>query len=464
MSSLYGEQKGKEMIQTVQEQFDKVIKYSQGLDHLNTTEILKQWYEAKEYFINKFNGKLIYEISEPITFHLGSAARKERFDSFVTTVATVYSNTSLSDFLILNADGFYENKTLFDVTAPDGETTIKAGTKLIKAFKYFESDSQCLAHLQTEASMILQEDKITGTLCFSVHPLDYLSSSENNYNWRSCHALDGDYRSGNLSYMCDNTTIVCYLRGDNKEKLPRFPGDVLWNSKKWRVLLTYSAEQGMMFAGRQYPFFSEGALDIIQPLLLKALRHEHSFWSAWHDDYIAQWEYKNKQDNTGTYKYLPIAERIYPISSLIKNGISGPHKQILHFNDLLSSSCYSPYYCWNKLRWHDLGEKVRITVGSAPKCVCCGEEEISFTDSMLCVNCELEFGNSDDDQIYTCDCCGQRFINDYGRYTWNDAFICSDCQENHCYICAHCGELVFKEDSKYDKSTNSYYCPNCMED
>ena len=28
---------------------------------------------------------------------------------------------------------------------------------------------------------------------------DYLSLSENAFNWRSCHALDGEYRAGNLS-------------------------------------------------------------------------------------------------------------------------------------------------------------------------------------------------------------------------------------------------------------------------
>ena len=85
--------------------------------------------------------------------------------------------------------------------------------------------------------MILQEDKIEGTLCFSVHPLDFLSSSENTYNWRSCHSLDGEFCAGNLSYMADSATMICYLKSDKEEILPRFPEDIPWNNKKWRVFL-----------------------------------------------------------------------------------------------------------------------------------------------------------------------------------------------------------------------------------
>lgn len=85
--------------------------------------------------------------------------------------------------------------------------------------------------------MLIQEDKVTGILCLSIHPLDYLSLSENTYNWRSCHALDGEYRAGNLSYMMDNTTVVCYLKGEDEAELPHFPAEVKWNSKKWRMLL-----------------------------------------------------------------------------------------------------------------------------------------------------------------------------------------------------------------------------------
>lgn len=125
--------------------------------------------------------------------------------------------------------------------------------KLVKAFKYFEENPRSLEDIQNYASRIIQEDKIEGTLCFSVHPLDFLSVSENTYNWRSCHALDGEYRAGNLSYMVDRSTFICYLRGAENQKLPHFPEDVLWNSKKWRMLLYMEDKRRGLMAGRQYP-------------------------------------------------------------------------------------------------------------------------------------------------------------------------------------------------------------------
>ena len=48
--------------------------------------------------------------------------------------------------------------------------------------------------------MILQDVKVSGDLVLSVHPLDYLSISDNNHNWYSCHSLDGEYGAGNLGY------------------------------------------------------------------------------------------------------------------------------------------------------------------------------------------------------------------------------------------------------------------------
>jgi hypothetical protein len=63
----------------------------------------------------------------------------------------------------------------------------------------------------------LQQNKITGRLCFSVHPLDFLSMSENNCGWRSCQALDGDFRAAALAYMIDSSTVVAYIEEEDTE-------------------------------------------------------------------------------------------------------------------------------------------------------------------------------------------------------------------------------------------------------
>ena len=170
-------------------------------------------------------------------------------------------------YLDWQREGFFKNEVVDDYQLYDENGNksrlIKKGTKLIKTFKYFVEDEELLHTLESRASQIIQENKVEGTLCFSVHPLDYLSISENDYNWRSCHALDGEYRAGNLSYMTDECTIICYLRGKKETKLPRFPESVKWNSKKWRVLFYISNNKEMVFAGKQYPFTSEGGMKFI---------------------------------------------------------------------------------------------------------------------------------------------------------------------------------------------------------
>ena len=156
-------------------------------------------------FIDLFGG-LIYEWPVPVEFTLDDTQKRSRVMEFVGVVSDSFNNPELADFIEANLDSFYENKVSTNDKMPKG-------MKLLKAFKYFEKNQTALRNIQDMASQIIQEDKIKGTLCFSVHPLDYLSSSENTYNWRSCHSLDGEYRAGNLSYMVDNSTFLIYLKG-----------------------------------------------------------------------------------------------------------------------------------------------------------------------------------------------------------------------------------------------------------
>jgi hypothetical protein len=117
------------------------------------------------------------------------------------------------------------------------EAKVPKGMKLSKAFKYFVEDEGQLRIIQDVFSEMIQKNKVCGKLCISIHPLDYLSTSETTHNWRSCHALDGEYRAGGLAYMCDKTTVVCYIKSDEDAVLPRFPHHIKWNDKKWRMLL-----------------------------------------------------------------------------------------------------------------------------------------------------------------------------------------------------------------------------------
>ena len=246
-------------IDEIKEQFRAVIAESQGITDPKVDNLFQEWEKNKVDFIAMFGGKLIWQYPEKLTFSLDKKIREERIDDMINHISAVYRNGQICDFIDDNRNDFFRNQLSHDYSLADKK--VPKGTKIIKAFKFFEQNKETLRLIQDYASRIIQEDKIEGYFCISVHPLDYLSSSQNSYNWRSCHSLDGEYRAGNLSYMGDASTVVCYIRGEHEERIPLFPFP--WNSKKWRMLLHFSEQRDFVFAGRQYPFSSGGVLDFI---------------------------------------------------------------------------------------------------------------------------------------------------------------------------------------------------------
>ena len=441
-----------ENIKNIQAQFNQVIHYSQGF-FPHTNKLFDKWFEAKRDFIEAWDGNLIYE-GPKVSFELSKSDRNTRLDEFIDVIAVTYDNEALAEFIHKNRDGFFENKVVSSLWEDEG---IPVGMKLVRAFKHFESDELALKDIQTHASMIIQEDKVEGTLCFSVHPLDYLSSSENTYKWRSCHSLDGDYRAGNISYMVDKATIVCYLRGAESAELPNFPASVRWNSKKWRVLLFLSEKWDVVFAGRQYPFFSDSALDKVKTHVLSSTIKNYN-WSSWHDDQITTFNYKERNLDGGylMHPYVVISNEFMQLNKIVVDG-----DKSLHFNDLLRSSCYKPYYMFKNFRPIDLIP--RIVVGGEAPCLHCEGDCIVVSDSMLCESCELEFGNSESDQFAYCDCCDRRMVVDNAHYISSNGYmVCEWCYQDRIKQCECCGGEYFADDIIYDKSTHTYRCHTCM--
>lgn len=224
----------------------------------------------------------------------------------------------------------------------------------------------------------MQKNKIEGYLCISVHPLDFLSLSENTHNWRSCHALDGEYAAGNLSYMMDTSTFIIYLRSDEDVKLPNFPSTVLWNNKKWRMLMYLSQDCHMLFAGRQYPF---ECADILNNEINRLLRQANIMGSNW-----IPW---SQYCFTGTdfFETGPLypkgSDKMVPITEIVED------KNVIHYNDLLHSSSYTEPYWTAKRDLLDVlknGESY-FEIGGPVKCCNCGKDYITVLDTFLCHDC-----------------------------------------------------------------------------
>jgi hypothetical protein len=441
-------------VNEIKTQFKKVIAYSQNISNPDVDDLFEKWLENKRDIIEAFGGKLIVEVPQTVHFHLDDRARAASFNSFVSDVNNVYRNYKLVEFLNKNSETFFDN--IVQQTYEQEDIKIPKGMKLVKAFKFFEKDESILNTLQIQASQIIQEDRVEGTLCFSVHPLDFLSTSENTYNWRSCHALDGEFRAGNLSYMSDKSTIVCYLRGADGVRLNNFPYDVPWNSKKWRVLLYLSQNWDMIFASKQYPFSSRAGLDIVLEHLLPRLGTSFDVFSRWKNDYCTSFTCEDGREIHFNSPYLPIRYKLVALDEIVKDG-----EHALQFNDLLQSSTYKkPFYSIKDgFYWWESEKMPSFTIGSSVKCLCCGGDRISDSELMVCRSCAEDLGLYDDESC-VCDCCGARVYEDEYYYVQGEV-VCDRCFHKECFVCASCDEYYFKDDRVYDRDNDEYVCCHC---
>lgn len=451
-------------LKDIQSKFNQIVKYSQHLKgEVNSDALFKDWKTNKSVFINAWDGQLIKELGE-VTFHLSAEQRAKAVSNVVDQIDYLYRESGLGypdfrlddliTFILENQDNFFDNIVNEEFRVDD--ISVPKGMKILRAFKYFCKDKELLNEIQSVASMAIQNDKVTGVLCMSVHPLDYLSVSENVHNWRSCHALDGEYRAGNLNYMADSSTVVCYLRSTHKAELPRFPEDIKWNSKKWRVLLFFDETYDFMMAGRQYPFFENS---LLLPIKREVERMFNRRFSGWCDEYIKSTRFHSfieEEDRSNQYeayytqKYLPANGRLLRLKRLVENG-----EGTLQFNDLLESSTYEePYYSFALDRgW--MGDYYnsqihtniipKIKVGKKCSCLECNKEDITMSEAFLCKHCMIKENQAnDDDEFETCYYCGRTFLLEEGGsvnvVNGDTHDICPECYRDYVYICEGCGE------------------------
>lgn len=476
-------------IDEIKEQFSKVIAYSQDIKEPKLDKLFNDWYQGKKNFINAFGGNLWYEFPGVVSFPLTKEEQHSRIQGFVDLIETEYENYELGDFLMRNQDGFFNNEV---VKLPEQSDMpwykehpednpykdVKLGMKLFRTFKFFEQDKTVVDILQTEASRIIQESQVEGILRISVHPLDYLSASETTYNWRSCHALDGEYRAGNLCYMADSSTVMVYLCSEDKRKLPRFPMSVPWYSKKWRMLLHYSDNWDMVFAGRQYPFFSKNMLDfVLSDLLPKTKLYDasdsepfKSYWSKWSNKTITMVEDNIAgEDLELTEKYIPVAGRLVSINSIVKDG-----RNTRHYDDILYSTCYTPYYSKRRRKDSWSGEeydnvffhKLKFNIGKEVHCLCCENLLILGYGQMGCPKCtESDSYWTNLDNYERCAICGNTINNEDGYWVnHGSTIVCHRCREKDAYYCHRCDEYFTYDMMKFNLKRNRCYCSSCNED
>lgn len=413
------------------EQVRDVISYSQGIDkcHLDYYPTILKWWDAKEHLFLWLGGKMIYEHPTPVSIEYDLEVKHTMFEKFMEEMVEYLEDRDengdeidyFCEWLNDNEAGFFPNQVIRPLA---DESEMKQGMKLLRAFKFFDFGDEAVRHIQDMASRVIQKQKIEGTLCISIHPLDYLSISDNKSNWRSCHALDGEYRAGNFSYMIDQSTVVCYIKSKNDVQLDRFPFGMLWNNKKWRVLLHIHPHFHIAYVNRQYPFSCDDIIHMIQktqPMFNSNLCATRLYCK---DSGFRVMKEEDGQEQHLEQNYF----RMYGYI-LDPDEMCGGDPNSLQYNDFVFSPHYTPQYIMsNRIFFspnkRNIKREFAVEIGKRVPCPCgCGND---LTDSctMICESCMSSLQGV----IGECVECGCRVFQDE-RFGVNqdDELLCEDC-------------------------------------
>ena len=289
-----------------------------------------------------------------------------------------------------------------------------------KIVKMCGLDAEKFETFRLEHSRIHNTKKVTGKLCLSIHPLDYMTMSMNSEGWTSCMNWQepGGYRGGTIETMNSETTIVAYIKSDNNAI---HYASCEWNSKKWRVLMTVSPTA--LISIKAYPYqhaeLSKMALEWLAELantncgMVYGKPVELSACCDFEYEPTGQWY--NVDYNEGSAMYC-------------------------------DWGCSRHYGCFTMMpdEKHEYGdaERLRINYCGPRICLCCGHINGYYYDEsyVICENC----CSNADEECYYCDDCGDRIYEDE-TYWVGDVPYCDHCVDNVAARCVYYGDYYYYE-------------------
>jgi hypothetical protein len=319
---------------------------------------------------------------------------------------------------------------------------IQPGTKPMKAVQkiidYFKNDFDFGNHFEEFRlvhSRILNDKMVKGELCFSIHPLDYITMSDNDLKWSSCMSWreNGCYHVGTIEMMNSNNVVCCYLKSLSKnfiiDKKKEETPDNTWTNKKWRCLGYVTKD--IIMSGKAYPYKSETlSLKLIE--ILKNLAKENLDWNY-------QFGPEPYEDMKHIYsKYAMDRARGYMAhkATNFKKNILWDTKGM--YNDMLNDS-NGGYQCYRNKVDHT---KI-ISVSGKATCLCCG-------------NSVIENKGYDDDYY---DAYNERFYN-VGNV------ICNNCLGDNSISCDECEGSIRPNEKYYivkiANKKDKIFCNNCI--
>ena len=268
--------------------------------------------------------------------------------------------------------------------------------------------------------MCLNTKSISGEVCLSIHPLDYMNMSDNGYDWDSCMNWqdNGEFRQGTVEMMNSPYIVVAYLKGKEKWR-PIHNDDRMWNNKRWRTL--FIVHNKMIMGIRQYPYDSDELNKFCLKWLREVVEPTGKYGPYTNDFEIIRNNYTNKFYTTEKTCHIGLYTGVM-------------------YNDCRSE--HSAYIIEN------MPDVLDIHYSGESECMICGKV-FDSEDSYLPASFLTCVDHSD---LRRCNCCNRVIYDeDEDGYWLNGDLLCERCYDNNIEQCELCGDHALSDDM------NEYY-------
>ena len=407
--------------------------------------LLRFWESSKRKFYKIFNNNFILEKevefvkpTEQLEDEMNEALCGDRFcydykewmrHNFSTRDDEYYTFIDLIRYVDLVKNISPNEKRITIVSKSDEVIRLDSKCKIMKFLKKMNDKyihSKSFEEFRLKHSMVLNDKKVKGRLCLSIHPCDFVTMSDNEYNWDSCMSWsqNGDYRAGTVEMMNSPWIVEAYLQGDKS--------NCYWLNKKWREL--FIVHPNIIAGIKAYPYANETLEIECLKWLRELVTNKEGFDE--YDKSIVKVKSGCPIDGTD------ISFMIYP-SGHMYNDFYSKHNAILAAN--LPAGRYT------------------IDYGGTFNCMICGKVEpydisANFLSCMECI-----------DRFY-CDRCEE--YHSGPSYTVGDNVYCEDCYNEFVVTCDLCEDTVdvdktvfievYMNDEKIDECWPLRFCEDCV--
>lgn len=311
---------------------------------------------------------------------------------------------------------------------PSHPLKFKPGIKIMKMLRKIADafDIPGYEEMRLEVSRIIGQTKQEGELCLSIHPMDYMTMSDNDCDWESCMNWRdaGCYRRGTVEMMNSPYVVVAYLRSSSDMRVNGFD----WNSKKWRTLLI--RHPNAIISIKSYPYDNTDLTREAANMLAELTSENYAIEKGDFYDYSGG-VFSSPNDETKTtrtYNFLMTTKAMYNDFGSTQFG---------HYIIPSNSYLLDPV-------------SQRICYSGDTQCVWCGDCHANFAEEehLLCYDC-----GEDDGACYCPEC-------DCALYSEDDIIWVDGC--GYCEDCVgdHCGWDVWNEQYVHYSDLGSLYLVN----